>query len=78
MHGALSARHVHAAIAAAVRVVRKKLISCKIDFTGMGCCRAICHCIAPAVGNMLNPATSGEKKQRLTRSHVGYFNISLA
>ncbi len=36
MPGALSARHVHAVIAAAVRVVRKKLTSCMIDFSGMG------------------------------------------
>ncbi len=49
MPGALSARHVHAVIAATVRVVRKKLISCKIDVSGMECCRAVCHCIAPAV-----------------------------
>ncbi len=33
----LSTRHVHA-VAATVRVVRKKLISCKINFSGMGCC----------------------------------------
>ena len=49
MPGALSARHVHAVIAATVRVVRKKIISCKIDFSGMGCRGAVCHCIAPAV-----------------------------
>ena len=38
---ALSTRHVHAVVAATVRVVRKKLISCKIDFSGMGCCGAV-------------------------------------
>ena len=27
--------YVHAVVAATVRVVRKKLISCKIDFSGM-------------------------------------------
>ncbi len=37
MPGALSARHVHALVAAPVRVVRKKLINCKIDFGGMEC-----------------------------------------
>ncbi len=35
MPGALSARHMHAVIAAEVRVVRKKLINCKINFSGM-------------------------------------------
>jgi hypothetical protein len=60
MPGALSARHVHAVIAAMVWVVRKKLISCKIYFSGMGCCRAVCHCIAPTVDIMLSPATRGE------------------
>ena len=57
MPDALSARHVHAVIAAAVRVVRKKLINCKIDFSGMECYKAVCHCIAPAVDNILSPAT---------------------
>jgi hypothetical protein len=35
-------------VAATVRVV---------DFSGMESCRAVCHCIAPAVDNMLSPAT---------------------
>ncbi len=40
---------MHGMVAATMRVVRKKLISCKIDFSGMECGRAVCHCIAPAV-----------------------------
>ena len=43
---ALSTRHVHAAT---VRLVRKKLISCKINLSGMGRCGVVGHCIAPAV-----------------------------
>ena len=49
MSDALSTRHVHVVVAATVRVVRKKLINCKINFSGMGRCGEVGHRIAPAV-----------------------------
>ena len=61
MPDALSTRHVHAVVAATVRVVKKKLINCKINFSGIGRCGAVGHCNAPAVVNMLSPAARGEK-----------------
>ena len=39
-----------------VRVVRKKLVSCKIDVGGVGRCGAVRHRIAPAIGDMLRPS----------------------
>ncbi len=54
MPNALSTRHVNSVVAATVRVVRKKLISGKINFSGMGRCGAVGHRIAPAVDSMLS------------------------
>ncbi len=39
-------------VAATVRVVRKKLVSCKIDVGGVGRWGAVRHRIAPAIGDM--------------------------
>ncbi len=53
--------HVVVAATAMVRVVRKKLISCKTNFSGMGRCGAVGHRITLAVDNVLSPAARGEK-----------------
>ena len=43
MAALLSTRHVIAVVATAVRVVRKKHMCCKIDFSVLGCCgSALC------------------------------------
>ncbi len=55
----LSAGHVHVVVAATVRVVRKKLVSCKIDVGGVGRCGAVRQRIAPAIDDMLSPAMRG-------------------
>ena len=53
---------MHAVVSATVRVVEKKLVSCKIDVGDVvGHCGAVGHRIAPAINNMLSPAARSEK-----------------
>ena len=53
---------VHAVVSATVRVVGKKLVSCKIDVGDvLGHCGAVGHRIAPAINDMLSPAAKSEK-----------------
>ena len=58
----LSTGHAHAVVSATVRVVGKKLVSCKIDVGDVvGHCGAVGHRIAPAINDMLSPAARSEK-----------------
>ena len=58
----LSTGHVHAVVSATVRVVGKKLVSCKIDVGNVvGHCGTVGHRVAPAINNMPSPAARSEK-----------------
>ena len=49
-------------VSATVRVVGKKLVSCKIDVGDVvGHCGAVGHRIAPAINDLLSPAARSEK-----------------
>ena len=59
----LSTGHAHAVVSATVRVVGKKLVSCKIDVGDVvGHCGAVGHRIAPAINDML-----GTREYKLRR-----------
>ena len=53
---------MHAVVSATVRVVGKKLVSCKIDVGDVvGPCGVVGNRIAPAINDMLSPAARSEK-----------------
>ena len=53
---------MHAVVSATVRVVGKKLVSCKIDVGDVvRHCGAVGHRIAPAINDMLSSSVRSEK-----------------